>query len=128
MCKLCLCCILKPHTLSPLTLHTLILSHPHTLISSPLTPHTPHTPHTLIPSYPHPSYPCSVYTQCVASLTGGSESQERVAMVFADGVDKMVELYVPYCKNKTASEDLVASHRTYLSVCLVMSGYVWLCL
>ena len=49
-------------------------------------------------------------------------------MVFADGVDKMVELYVPYCKNKTASEDLVASHRTYLSVCLVMSGYVCNCL
>lgn len=28
----------------------------------------------------------------------------------------MAEVYVPYCKNKMASEDLLASHRTYLSV------------
>ena len=28
----------------------------------------------------------------------------------------MAGVYVPYCKNKMASEDLLASHRTYLSV------------
>ena len=29
----------------------------------------------------------------------------------------MTEVYVPYCKNKMASEDLLSSHRTYLCVC-----------
>lgn len=28
----------------------------------------------------------------------------------------MTDLYVPYCQNKTNSEELLASHRTYLSV------------
>ena len=28
----------------------------------------------------------------------------------------MTEMYVPYCNNKAASEELLASHRTYLSV------------
>lgn len=41
--------------------------------------------------------------------------------------DVMTGVYVPYCKNKMASEDLLTSHRTYLSVsqsvhfCLCMS-------
>lgn len=30
--------------------------------------------------------------------------------------DVMTGVYVPYCKNKMASEDLLTSHRTYLSV------------
>lgn len=31
----------------------------------------------------------------------------------------MTEVYVPYCKNKMASEDLLASHRTYLCVSIL---------
>ena len=36
----------------------------------------------------------------------------------------MTGVYVPYCKNKMASEDLLTSHRTYLSV----SQSVYFCL
>ena len=28
----------------------------------------------------------------------------------------MTDLYVPYCQNKTKSEDLLAGHRSYLTV------------
>ena len=28
----------------------------------------------------------------------------------------MTDLYVPYCQNKTQSEELLASHRSYLNV------------
>lgn len=31
----------------------------------------------------------------------------------------MTEVYVPYCKNKMASEDLLTSHRTYLCVSIL---------
>lgn len=33
----------------------------------------------------------------------------------------MTDLYVPYCKNKTASEELLASHRSYLTVGLSLN-------
>ena len=36
--------------------------------------------------------------------------------MFVPQADEMIELYVPYCQNKMASEELLCSHRTYLCV------------
>ncbi|CAI8008663.1 Kalirin, partial [Geodia barretti] len=40
---------------------------------------------------------------------------DEAARVFIECADDMTGVYVPYCKNKMASEDLLTSHRTYLS-------------
>lgn len=40
---------------------------------------------------------------------------DEIAQVFIDNAEIMTDLYVPYCKNKTPSEELLASHRSYLT-------------
>jgi thioesterase domain-containing protein len=40
---------------------------------------------------------------------------ESVARLFIDNAETMTDLYVPYCQNKTDSEELLASHRSYLN-------------
>ena len=34
--------------------------------------------------------------------------------------EEMVTVYVPYCKDRAASEELLASHRSYLNVRLTL--------
>jgi len=47
-------------------------------------------------------------------LREGQGDIDGTAQILMESVDKMAAIYVPYCTDKTASEELLASHRTYL--------------
>ena len=82
------------------THHAYTPTHAHTTPTHTHThPHThPHTTHIHTHTYTHAhthTHSCTHHTH---------------------QVDKMAAIYVPYCTDKTASEELLASHRTYLFV------------
>jgi hypothetical protein len=52
--------------------------------------------------------------QLLPQLKDRATDTDEAAKVFIEFADGMTDVYVPYCKNKMASEDLLASHRTYL--------------
>uniref|UniRef100_A0A1X7TP97 Uncharacterized protein n=1 Tax=Amphimedon queenslandica TaxID=400682 RepID=A0A1X7TP97_AMPQE len=48
-------------------------------------------------------------------IQSAEKDLESLAQVFIDNAAVMTDLYVPYCQNKTKSEDLLAGHRSYLT-------------